>query len=220
MNQPSRPYMGESAKSRVMQRRRQLMDTAYQLLRTGEWRGISISRLCQLATLNKRYFYESFPDLDAVAEALILELSNAIILLAFQTASTGRTQQISVPELAHRVMKALIEHLTDDPWRAKILFTDLTDSPSARRARRSAIQGLEAALSQYGHLHYDANQEADAIASVTSALLVGGTIEVILNWLDGVITMPREQLIEDVAAMWQANGDATAARAKARKKQT
>ncbi|MDO8331916.1 MAG: hypothetical protein Q7T36_15735 [Fluviicoccus sp.] len=122
-----------------------------------------------------------------------------------------------MPELAHAAIKALIEHLTDDPWRARILFTDLTESPAARAARRAAIQGLETALSQYGHLHYEANQETDPIAAVTSSLLVGGTIEVILNWLDGTIPMGWEQLIADVAAMWLANGDATAARAKARR---
>lgn len=217
MNQPSRPYQGESAASRVTQRRRQLLDIAYQLLCSGEWRGMSISRLCERAGLNKRYFYESFPDLDALAGALILELSNDIILLAFQTAGEARESQLPVPELAHAAIKALIEHLTDDPWRARILFTDLTESPAARAARRAAIQGLETALSQYGHLHYEANQETDPIAAVTSSLLVGGTIEVILNWLDGTIPMRREQLIADVAAMWLANGDATAARAKARR---
>ena len=67
MTHPTRPFQGQSAESRVQARRQQLLSQAYEIIASEGWRKLSIHKLCAQAGLNKRYFYESFDSLDAMA---------------------------------------------------------------------------------------------------------------------------------------------------------
>lgn len=219
MNLPVRPYLGESAEARIAQRRRLLIDAAYRAIQDGRWRDMSINELCRLASLTKRYFYENFQNLDEVAGAIIHEHTQGLITLALKEAAAMASRGLPADMLAQGVIRILIEYLTDDPWRARILFTDIAESPLAREARDAAISRLEETVVNYSYQFYESDGETDPLVPLTASLLVGGTIKVILNWLAGKIPMPREQLIADLAAMWNMNGDAAAVRARARVKQ-
>ncbi|HET8705785.1 MAG TPA: TetR/AcrR family transcriptional regulator [Pseudomonadales bacterium] len=216
MTVPFRQYQGESAEARVETRRRQLLDTAYDAIASEEWKGMSIGRLCQLAGLNKRYFYESFTDLEELPAVLIEELSSDLINRSFNTVLRVTAQGLSTALVARHVLQTLVEFFTDDPRRTKILFSDVVYSASIKLKRKDAIANLATALSAYGHYHYEGGKRTDPIASLTSAMLIGGTIEAIESWLNGGIAMTREQLIDDLAALWLANGDVAAERAKSR----
>ncbi len=211
MNSPIRPYQGASAQARIQQRRQQLMDIGFEAMASEEWRSMSINQLCRLAGLNKRYFYESFAGLEDVAAAVTEELSAKLVYIAFTKATEGTQAKLSNLEVSQKVMQALVEYLTDDPRRARVLFGEVADNPVAKANRRRIINNLATAVSSYGHVHYEAGNQTDPIASLVSSMLVGGTIEAILNWLDGGIAMTREQFIDDIATLWNINGDAAAA---------
>lgn len=217
MASTARPYQGESAENRIKARRRQLLDAALVLLGSGGWRQVTIDTLCREAKLNKRYFYESFPDLDALAGALVDDLSTQLIALATRTAAEAVAAGLPTPVLARRVLGAVIGFLVDDPQRARVLFTEVANSPRAVAHRQAAMQAFAQTLSAYAHLHHDARGATDPIAPLAASLLIGGTIDAVLNWLDGGIPMPREQLIDDLAALWVITGDGAANRAKARR---
>ncbi len=180
------------------------------------WRQVTIKSLCHEAKLNKRYFYESFEDLDALAGAVVDEISTRLVQTAFEVANAARTAGVPTEVLARDVMRAVIEYLTDDPRRARVLFTEVADSPRAIAHRRAAIHGLAQALSAYGHEHHAAKDATDPIAPLASSVLVGGSIEAILGWLDGAFVMSRDEFIEDLAALWVVTGDGAASRARAR----
>lgn len=211
MSTPSRPYQGTSAKARIQQRRQQLIDTGFESMASDAWKSMSITQLCQQAGLNKRYFYESFATLEDVATAVTEELSAKVIYIAFTTAAESTQAGLTSLEVSQKVMKAVVEYLTDDPRRAQVLFGEVADNPVAKANRRRIITNLASAVSSYGHVHYDAGNQTDAIASLVSSMLVGGTIEAILHWLDGGINMTRDQFIDDIATLWNINGDAAAA---------
>lgn len=217
MSTVARPYQGESAENRIQARRRQLLDTAFARMADGNWRQTTIDNLCRDAKLNKRYFYESFPDLDALAGALVDDLATQLIDLGMRTVSEAAAARLPTDALARRVLAAVIGFLIDEPQRARVLFTEVANSPRAVAHRQAAVQAFAQTLSAYGHQHHDAKGATDAIAPLAASLLVGGTIDAVLNWLDGKIPMPREQFIEDLAAMWVIAGDGAAARAKARR---
>jgi len=210
MNSPSRPYQGASAQARIQQRRQQLLDIGFEAMSSDEWRSMSINQLCRLAGLNKRYFYESFASLDDVATAVTEDLSSKVIYIAFTTANEGTQAKLSSLEISQQVMKAVVEYLTHDPRRARVLFGEVADNPVAKANRRRVINNLAVAVSSYGHVHYEAGEKTDPIASLVSSMLVGGTIEAILNWLDGGIEMSRDQFIADLAVLWNINGDSAA----------
>lgn len=211
MNSPVRAYQGASAQARIQQRRQQLKDIGFEAMASEEWRSMSINQLCRLAGLNKRYFYESFSSLEDVATAVTEDLSSKVIYIAFTKAAEGTQAKLSNLEVAQKVMKAVVEYLTDDPRRARVLFGEVADNPVAKANRRRIIHNLATAVSSYGHIYYEAGEQTDPIASLVSSMLVGGTIEAILNWLDGGIAMSREQFIDDIATMWNISGDSAAA---------
>lgn len=217
MSTVARPYQGESAENRIKVRRRQLLDTAVALMATGGWRQVTIDNLCREAKLNKRYFYESFPDLDALAGALVDDLAAQLIDLGMRTAAAAAASGMPTDMLARKVLGEVIGFLVDEPQRARVLFTEVASSPRAVAHRQAAVQTFAQTLSAYGHLHHDAQGATDPIAELAASLLIGGTIDAVLNWLDGKIPMTREQFIDDLAAMWVIAGDGAAARARARR---
>lgn len=113
-------------------------------------------------------------------------------------------------------MKEVMLYLTDDVRRARVLFGEVAGNPVARENRRKVVDGLAQAVNSYGLKHYQAGDKTDPMAELVSSFLVGGTIEAVLNWLDGSIAMSREQLMDDMATLWNVNGDAAAAIARER----
>lgn len=217
MSTVARPYQGESAESRIQARRRQLLDTAFARMANGNWRQLTIDNLCRDAKLNKRYFYESFPDLDALAGALVDDLASQVINIGMRSVTDAAAASLPTEAMARQVLGAVVGFLIDDPQRARVLFTEIAGSPQAIAHRQAAVQAFAQTLATYGHLHHEAKGATDPIAPLAASLLVGGTVDAILNWLDGKIPMSREQFIDDLAAMWVIAGDGAAARAKARR---
>lgn len=216
MSTVARPYQGESAENRIQLRRRQLLDSACVQMAMGGWKQITIDNLCREAKLNKRYFYESFQNLDALAGALVDDLAAQVIDIAMRAAGEAAAVGLPTDVMTRKVLGAVIGFLIDDPQRARVLFTEIAGSPHAIAHRQAAVQAFAQTLSVYGHLHHEANGATDPIAPLTASLLVGGSVDAVLNWLDGKIPMSREQFIDDLAAMWVIAGDGAAARAKAR----
>ncbi len=81
MSSPVRSYLGASAADRVAGRRRRLMDVAFELMASDGWSNVTIELLCRTAKLNKRYFYESFADLEQLVAAVVDELAGRGILV-------------------------------------------------------------------------------------------------------------------------------------------
>lgn len=218
MTVPARPYQGTSASDRVQNRRQKLIDVAFEAMTTDAWRTMSINELCRQAELNKRYFYESFAALGDLEAAVTEDISARVINIAFASAAEGNQQKLANLPLALKVIRAVCEYLMDDPRRARVLFGEISDTPVAKANRRQVINRLAVAVSSYGHVHYEAGDDTDPLASVASSLLVGGTIEAILNWLDGNIPLSRDQFIDDLALLWNINGDGVAKIARERRK--
>ena len=65
-----RPYRGVSAADRRHQRREQLIEAGLQLFGTRGIAAVGIVDVCAEAGLTKRYFYENFASIDALAEAV------------------------------------------------------------------------------------------------------------------------------------------------------
>lgn len=210
MNIPVRAYQGASAEERIEERKQRLLDTAFAVMAADEWKTLSITQLCQLAGLNKRYFYESFDSLDALAEAVIENLTQQVISLAIGTATAGTQDKLDNLALAHSVMQAVLTFLLDDPNRARVLFGERSDGSIARSQRRKVIRTLSEAVSAYGQVFYAADQRAAPFAALVSSMLIGGTVEAILDWLDGDIRLSRKQFIHSMAALWNLTGDAAA----------
>jgi len=211
-----RSYLGRSAEARVQARRRVLIDTAFELLSAeGGWRRLSMTQLCRSAKLNKRYFYESFTDLDELAGAVVDDLANRLLEVAQQAVMNGIQAQMDTPTLTRRVLKEVVGWLVEDPRRATMLFTSVGDHPSAQAHRQDATAKLAMGLSAFS-LEYHGAGEHHVIAEVGSALLIGGSIEVVLRWLGGGLHVTLDELVEDLASFWVSVGAGAIALTKQR----
>lgn len=206
MSQPTRPFLGESAESRISARRQSLLDTAFDMAAESGWKGLSIHQLCQEAGLNKRYFYESFADLDELGAALIDDLAEQLIATGQAAVQSGMQQGFDTMTLARHALRHSIGWLVDDPRRARMLFSMSSDNPRALQHRQDVIRKFAQTLAVFS-IEYHQPDEPHVIAKVGSALLIGGTIEIIVSWLDGQLEVSLDELVEDVANFWVAVGN-------------
>lgn len=214
MAKPVRPFLGESAESRVNTRRRQLMDQAFALMAGDQWRNASIVALCREAGLNKRYFYESFASLDALEDAVVDDLTTSLMQLGL--ASASRNQGLDTDALAREVLGDCLTWLVEEPNRALVLFAKTSDSPRARENRNRVIRQLAHTLASFGVAYHQPHQpdvtlteSHQHLASLSASMLIGGAIESVLRWLDGEIPMSLDVFADYVARFWVVLGNAT-----------
>ena len=74
-----RPYRGVSAADRRHQRREQLIEAGLQLFGTRGIAAVGIVDVCAEAGLTKRYFYENFASIDALAEAVFEHVTGNLV---------------------------------------------------------------------------------------------------------------------------------------------
>lgn len=209
---PARDYAGESGSERVQRRRGELIAAALDLADSDGWRRVTVDRIARHAKLSKRYFYENFADLDALASAVVDHIAGGLQ----EAATTAYDPGLPVPQLAQAVIDAIVRYLTDDPCRARVLFGELAVSEAAAAHQTRAIRGIAAFVGTIARDVHHATGAHDPIIETTASLLVGGTGQVILDWISNPHAATREQLIDDLTALWIITGDGAAAHAKAR----
>jgi len=209
-------YRGISAEQRRDERRRRLMDAALEIMGTEGWSKTSVRAVCRRARLTSRFFYESFPDLDALAVAVfddIVATATARLLEAVQAAPENPRDQ------ARAAIGTFVLDVTDDPRRARILFVEALGSEPLMRRRLQTMHATARLIAEHGRATYRPPPEAEVLVDVTATMLAGGIGELLITWLDGGLEISRDQLIEDCAALFAATAESAAAigRDRARK---
>jgi AcrR family transcriptional regulator len=203
----TRTYAGKTAAERVAERRAALVRTAFGLIAEHGWAAVAIDRVCREAALNKRYFYESFADPDELVAAVIDTLAADAI-----TATVGAMDPSAPrPVLVRAGIGALIHHLTDDPRRARVLMGEGSGSDAVARHRTEALHRVVAAAIEQGRAVHVLPDDAAPVIDLAGALLVGGTRQAVLDWLDGRLHDDVERFVEDLAALWLVAGESAAA---------
>ena len=201
-----RVYGGQTAAERAAERRAALVDAAFAEVAAKGWRALRIETVCRAAGLNKRYFYEAFADLDALVGAVTAKVADDAIAVTLAALPDTTDQR----RLVRAGVAAFVVHLTDDPRRARVLFGAVAADDAASGHRAEAIRRVIATAAMEGReLHRLGD---DPIVELTAAMLVGGSSQALLDWLDGRLDYSREELIEHLAALWLSLGDAAAAR--------
>ena len=69
MTRSARVYGGQTAEQRHTERRKQLIEAALRIWSEEGWTAVTMRRVCSVARLTDRYFYESFADREALLAA-------------------------------------------------------------------------------------------------------------------------------------------------------
>jgi AcrR family transcriptional regulator len=213
--QPTR-WAGVSPADRRAERRTLLLDAAFDLLGTEGWAGTTVRAVCQAARLNPRYFYESFDDLDALVVAVYDRLVDQ---LAAEFSDAVETAADDPAAQTRAALDRIVAFVDDDRRRARLLYVEALGNEALNRRRIEAGHTLVAALEQHAIDRHGPPPPGEQIGRVAAAVLVGGTRELVLAWLDGRIDVPRDQLVDDATALFLAVGEAAAAVAAGRGRQ-
>ncbi len=201
-----RNYRGQPAAARRAERRARLIDSAVDLMTDGQWRPVTVEKLCAAAGLNKRYFYESFTDLDAVAAAAIDDIAEGVQAAAL--AALAQTGEAPVEQQARATAAAVVRTLTDDPRRAQVLLGGVAVGSAAQHLHRArVIRGLTAVLVGHARTVHDVRLESDPLAQVAPAFLIGGTADAVLAYIDGRARVTHEELVDSLTTLWLLTGD-------------
>ena len=196
----TRSYAGLAPEERVARRRQQFIDAGRQLFGTIGYRKTTVRLLCAEAGLTDRYFYESFPSIEAllvtVYQGLIDELERSM-LVALATRADG--------DLDARVREALdaIFRAAEDPLLARIVWIEILGvSPGAEAVYNVTLRRFAELLFSLAKALVPAWPVPDAVARSACMGLIGAVSESVKDWLHGGYEQPREVLVEGMLMLF------------------
>jgi AcrR family transcriptional regulator len=190
MTELVRPYRGVSPADRTAERRQRLLEACLDVIGVAGVAGTTVGAICIRASLTKRYFYESFADLDD-ALAQVFDGFQQSLLVEIQQHLSALPDDPR--ERARDTINALMRAL-DDPRVAR-LFSEADGHLGLRALRQRA---------------YDVYADAVATnilglrtpnAHLTGLVLVSGITHAALAWLAGTIAIERERFVEDLVEL-------------------
>ncbi|HTK60841.1 MAG TPA: TetR/AcrR family transcriptional regulator [Pseudonocardia sp.] len=185
-------YRGVSAEERRAQRRQRLLDAALEIVGTQGWSAGTLRGICEQAKVGPRFFYESFADTDELLGALHDELLDTALGEALG-AMAGAPVELRVrTEVA---FQAMIRYLTDDPRRARVLFSEAYGSETLMRRRFAAMQTISATVLEASRELLGLPAQHERVLNAVSLLVSGGVTELVLGWLNGGLGLDRDELI-------------------------
>ena len=104
----------------------------------------------------------------------------------------------------------------DDRRRARILYVESVGNETLSRHRVEVGREAVVTLEQRAVAAAGSWPKGEHVGRIGAAMLIGGVSEVLLDWLDGRIDVTREQLVDDLAALSLALGQATESIARKR----
>lgn len=190
-------HRGRTADQRREERRRQLMEAALDAIAEHGVSNLRVRAISARARLNDRYFYESFPD----CQALLLATFDD----QFNRALTGimATVADSPHELRPRA-KAVLEFafaFIDEDLRRSRLLIELQTAEALGERRHEIIDVLvQIMVGQARALLGDA-AGTDENLRLTALTVISGLLELVTQWYRHQISVSRMELIEFMTAL-------------------
>jgi AcrR family transcriptional regulator len=190
--QQKKTWGGQTADERQAERRRKLLDAAYELWGEGGWAAVTMRKVCARAGLTDRYFYENFTDRDALLTAVWDQVHHEVTTAV--AAPLRERDRHPVDNVRHAVA-ALLCYITEQPTSAQILFGDHTGIAVLEQRRHDMVATLAELMVE--SLKPFLSPAADLLSLRMSAVIaIGGTIELITAWQAGTFATSSERIVE------------------------
>jgi AcrR family transcriptional regulator len=197
-------YGGRSADERRRERRRRLLDAAFDIAGSHGISALGVRAVCIQAGLNDRYFYESFSDCDQLLLAVYED--QAATLIARLMAVLEETADRELRSRIRAVIDVGIDFGVEDPRRGRLL--EEAQSRAALRARRNELATLLAQmLLAQGRDILGDDIVADRNYQMAALTVVNGLIELGSTWWRGDLDATRDQIAEFMVAMILTSSD-------------
>ncbi|MBA4856060.1 TetR/AcrR family transcriptional regulator [Nocardia farcinica] len=186
-----RTWRGLAPADRIAARRAQLIEAATELMATVGASEVSMRGVCRQAGLTERYFYENFPNLDA----LLTTVLETVVVAARDRLLEALTEApLERDAMFEHVVAAFTDFLLEDRRRGRIMFVESQATPvlSKRGDELIALFTTPIAITIGGG--DQRMPPPDHLDSMLNANAIFGALAYLYRpWLDGTFEVPRER---------------------------
>ena len=170
----------------------------------------SVRAVSAAASLNSRYFYESYRS----REDLLYAVYQRIVTDIFTRAAEATARENNLEEQARAGLRAAWTAVTEDRRKARIVAIEVVGvSERLERLRQETRQAL-AQLTADNAMSFASSQgirlRLDPV--LTARFLMGGVVEVLLEWINGDLDAPADEVVEHFTVLFTAAAYASVAR--------
>lgn len=205
--QASGRYGGVSGEVRRAERRARLLTATLDIIGKQGLSAATVSAISESAGLIRRYFYESFPDLDTLLVTLydqVLAEAASTVMRAVETADAD----------AHRKAKAgiaaFIGFISADAGRARLVFVYAEGHPALSVRYRDAEALFVRMIAAELKATYRLPAACDDLVDFNARMLVGGSVATLVGWLENPSRVSQAALVERFVDFYVMVGDGIA----------
>jgi AcrR family transcriptional regulator len=200
MQPAQRRYGGVHGDERRARRRARLMEAGLDLLSEDQGEAnLTVRSVCARSGLAARYFYESFPDREALALAVY---DHVVEEIATTTAAAVAVGPRDARARTRAGLDNIVRLIVDDPRRGRLLFSTAFLSPSLARRRLEAAELFPRLLG--GHTRAFFGVPGSAVLDLAAQFAVGGLAQALTAWLHGHLEIDQERLVDHCTDMFLA----------------
>ncbi len=195
----TRPYRGVAAADRVAARRAALIDAALEVFAADGWAALSARRVSEQAGLTRRYFYESFDDIDDLIAAAFERISSEARDAVRAAVADGGAAPL--PDRVKRAVSAALDVLAVPASKGRF-FVVAQSVSSAMPYQARAVDDLAAIAEALISTHREGVRPLGAReARVTALILVGAGRSIIDSWLAQAVDLSRDEVVSWTATV-------------------
>lgn len=195
---PLRSYRGSSGDARKVERRQKLLNAAIQEYGAHGYRNVGVRMICAAAGLTERYFYEAFPNSEALLIASLDALTDQLVSTIREA---GRLER-GDPERRRRAMlSTYYDDLRSRPAAARVFLVEINGvSPAVDAAfARSLDSFAELILDTF-----DPDRHGRAAADLVFRRgITGALFQIALVWIAEKYARPLEEVTGAALAFCQ-----------------
>lgn len=190
-------HRGRTADQRREDRRRQLMEAVFDAVAENGVGNLRVRAISARARLNDRYFYESFPDCQALLLATFDDQFNRALTGIMATVADSPHE---LRPRAKAVLEFAFAFIDEDPRRSRLLI-ELQTAEALVERRHEIIDALvQIMIGQARALLGDA-AGTDENLKLTALTVISGLLELVTQWYRHQISVSQMELVEFMTAL-------------------
>jgi AcrR family transcriptional regulator len=205
----ARTYRGVRPAARREERRERLLEAGLELFGTIGYAHSSVREVCAAASLNSRYFYESFQNREDLLVAIYQRVGGEI----FARASEAAGGQDTVEAQARATIRAAWAVVSEDRRKGRIIAIEVVGvSERVERMRHETRQALAQLTSDNAMTLVGPNLRLRLDPILVARFLIGGVVEVLLEWINGDLNVSSDQVVDHFTTLFTAAAAASVVR--------
>ena len=177
------------------------MEAGLELFGTVGYARTSVRAISTAASLNSRYFYESFSS----REDLLYAIYQRIVTDIFTKAAEAAVGQTTIEGQARATLRAAWTTVTEDRRKARIVAVEVVGvSERLERLRHQTRQALAQLTADHAMSLAGSGVRLRLDPVLTARFLMGGVVEVLLEWINGDLNATVDEVVEHFTALFTA----------------